>query len=133
MFPDLFTNIWCSFLDGVQTEIQPHASETSCPPPHPPLLHRGENQGWEELVRGKEGTGSLFSSCSRGPRDARAGLCSEGHGESPRGIPLCATVPGALMGPRASSGRVAAGGHEQALLAQPLGPPKPGWFLMANK
>ena len=135
MFPDLFTNIWCSFLDGVQTEIQPHASATSCPPPHPPLLHPGENQGWEELVRGEEGIGLLFSSRRRGPRDARAGPCSEGHSKSTRGISLRATVPGALTGPRASSGRVVAGGHGRALLAQPLGPPKPapGWFLMENK
>lgn len=61
MFPDLFTNIWCSFLDGVQPEIQPHTSATSCPPPHPGLLHPGEQQGWEELVRGEEGIGMLFS------------------------------------------------------------------------
>lgn len=61
MFPDLFTNIWCSFLDGVQTEIQPHASATSCPPPHPRLLHPGEQQGWEELVRGEGGIGMLLS------------------------------------------------------------------------
>lgn len=135
MCPDLFTNIWCSFLDGVQTEIQPHTSATSCPPPHPPLLHPGENQGWEELVRGEEGIGLLFSSCRRGPRDAGPGLCSEGHSKSTRSVSPHATVPDALTGARASNGWVVAGGHGRALLAQPLGPPKPaqGWFLMENK
>lgn len=129
-FPDLFTNIWCSFLDGVQAEIQPQASAASCPPPHPP----GENQGWGELVRGKEGTGLLLLSGRRGCGDAGAGLCSEGHSKSTRGISVPKTVPAALTQPKAS-GWVTAGEHGWALLAQPLGPakPVPGWFLMGNK
>lgn len=71
----------------------------------------------------------------KGSEDAGAGLCSEGHSKSPRGISPCATVPGALTGAGASSGWVVAEGHGQALLAQPLGPPKPapGLFLMENK
>lgn len=94
-FPGLFTNIWCSFLDAVQAEIQPRASAASWPPPHPP----GENQGWEELVRGKEGPGLLFSAGRRGPGD---GFCSGWHSKSTRGISVPKTVPGALTQPKAS-------------------------------
>lgn len=98
MFPDLFTNIWCSFLDAVQTEIQPHASATSCPAPHPRLLHPGEKQGWEELVRGEEGIGLLFPSGRSCRRDAGARLCSEGRGDRPE-------APVACHGPRTGRGR----------------------------
>lgn len=84
MSPDLFTNIWCSFLDGVQTQTQAPASATSCPAPSQPgLLHPGEQQGWEELVRGQQGIGLLFPSR---PRDAGASLGSEGHGDSPEAL-----------------------------------------------
>ncbi|KAF4800920.1 hypothetical protein TURU_039207 [Turdus rufiventris] len=49
----------------------------------PGLLHPGEQQGWEELVRGEQGIGLLFPSR---PRDAGTSLRSEGHGDSPEAL-----------------------------------------------
>lgn len=79
MFPDLFTNIWCSFLDGVQAQIQPHASATSCPPPSPPSAPApGGAAGMGRAGERRGGNWAVVSISSQG--------CSEGQGDRPEAL-----------------------------------------------